>query len=200
MTIQKPFSQACENNKEAILQVIKTVFRKPTTVWEIGSGTGQHACHFAEGLPHLEWQATDRPENLAGINLWIEDARLSNLLPPLRLDVTDSQWPVERIAALFTANTLHIMSGEEVRLLFERLSIYLAADAKVCIYGPFNYAGAYTSESNASFDLWLKERDPQSGIKHFEDIMGLAANSGLELQADHTMPANNRLLVLQRRG
>jgi hypothetical protein len=123
MTIQKPFSQACENNKEAILQVIKTVFRKPTTVWEIGSGTGQHACHFAESLPHLEWQSTDRPENLAGINLWIEEAQLSNLRPPLSLDVTNPQWPVERIAALFTANTLHIMSNDEVRLLFEQLSI-----------------------------------------------------------------------------
>lgn len=200
MTIQKPFSQACENNKEAILQIIKTVFSQPTTVWEIGTGTGQHACHFAENLPHLEWQPTDRPENLAGIHLWRDEAQLANLLPPLSLDVADLLWPCERIDAVFTANTLHIMSGEEVRLLFERLAVYLAADATVCIYGPFNYAGAYTSESNAGFDLWLKERDPQSGIKHFEEIMVLATKSGLELQADNAMPANNRLLVLRKRA
>jgi hypothetical protein len=198
MTIQKPFSQSCENNKEPILQIIKTVFNQPATVWEIGSGTGQHACHFAENLPHLSWQPTDRPENLAGIHLWRDEAQLANLLPPLSLDVTDTLWPCERIDAVFTANTLHIMSSDEVKLLFERLAVYLSAEATMCIYGPFNYAGAYTSESNARFDLWLKERNALSGIKDFEEIMSLAANSGLELQVDNAMPANNRLLVLRK--
>jgi hypothetical protein len=198
MTIQKPFSQSCENNKEPILQIIKMVFNQPTTVWEIGSGTGQHACHFAENLPHLSWQPTDRPENLAGIHLWRDEAQLANLLPPLSLDVTDTLWPCERIDAVFTANTLHIMSSDEVKLLFERLAVYLSAEATMCIYGPFNYAGAYTSESNARFDLWLKERNALSGIKDFEEIMSLAANSGLELQVDNAMPANNRLLVLRK--
>ncbi|WP_446811109.1 DUF938 domain-containing protein [Methylomonas sp. 2BW1-5-20] len=198
MTIQKPFSQACENNKEPILQIIKMVFNQPTTVWEIGSGTGQHACHFAENLPHLSWQPTDRPENLAGIHLWRDEAQLANLLPPLSLDVADTLWPCERIDAVFTANTLHIMSSDEVKLLFERLAVYLSAEATMCIYGPFNYAGAYTSESNARFDLWLKERNAVSGIKDFEEIMSLAANSGLELQVDNAMPANNRLLVLRK--
>lgn len=89
MTTQKPFSQSCENNKAPILEIIRSVFDQPTTVWEIGSGTGQHACHFAEHLPHLHWQPTDRPENIAGIELWREDAQLSNVRPPLRLDVAD---------------------------------------------------------------------------------------------------------------
>jgi len=200
MTIQKPFSQACENNKEPILQIIKTVFSQAATVWEIGSGTGQHACHFAENLPHLTWQPTDRAENLAGIHLWRDEAQLDNLLPPLSLDVAYSLWPCERIDAVFTANTLHIMSGDEVSLLFERLAVYLSIEATMCIYGPFNYAGAYTSESNARFDLWLKERDVRSGIKDFEEIVRLAENSGLALQADHAMPANNRLLVLRKRA
>ncbi|MCQ8117115.1 DUF938 domain-containing protein [Methylomonas rosea] len=200
MTIQKPFSQACENNKAPILDTIKEVFSRPTTVWEIGSGTGQHACHFAENLPHLAWQPSDRPENLAGIHLWRDEAQLPNLLPPLSLDVADLLWPCERIDAVFAANTLHIMSSEEVNLLFERLAVYLAADATVCIYGPFNYAGAYTSESNARFDLWLKERDVMSGIKDFEEIMCLAENGGLELEADNAMPANNRLLVLRKKA
>ncbi|MDT4291548.1 DUF938 domain-containing protein [Methylomonas sp. MO1] len=197
MTIQKPFSQACENNKAPILDIIKTVFSQPTIVWEIGSGTGQHAVHFAENLPHLAWQPTDRPENLPGIHLWRDEAQLANLLPPLSLDVADTLWPCERIDAVFTANTLHIMSSDEVRLLFDRLGAYLGPEATMCIYGPFNYAGAYTSESNARFDLWLKERDASSGIKDFEEIMRLAKNTGLKLEADHAMPANNRLLVLR---
>ncbi|WKJ88573.1 DUF938 domain-containing protein [Methylomonas montana] len=198
MTTQKPFSQSCENNKAAILEIIRSVFSQPATVWEIGSGTGQHACHFAEQLPHLHWQPTDRPENIAGIELWREDAQLSNVKPPLSLDVADPVWPCERIDALFTANTLHIMSRHEVRILFERLASYLNVDASICIYGPFNYNGAYTSDSNARFDEWLKNRDVSSGIKDFEEIMALATAIGLELQADHAMPANNRLLVLQR--
>ena len=198
MTIPKPFSQACENNKGPILAILKDVFFSPTTVWEIGSGTGQHACHFAEHLPHLEWQATDRAENIGGISLWLEHANLPNLKPPLTLDISDDIWPCQSVEAIFSSNTLHIMSQREVETLFERLAIYLANNALVCIYGPFNYGGNYTSDSNARFDLWLKERNPLSCIKHFEDIVALAKKIGLGLQEDHAMPANNRLLVFKR--
>jgi len=197
MTTQKPFSQACENNKDPILQIISPVFSQPATVWEIGSGTGQHACYFARHLPQVEWQPTDRQENIPGIRLWQTDAQLSNLKPPLALDVTDAVWPCRSIDALFTANTLHIMSRNEVEVFFDRLADYLAAHAMVCIYGPFNYNGTYTSDSNAHFDLWLKSRNASSGIKDFENIVSLATAIGLQLVSDVAMPANNRLLVLQ---
>jgi cyclopropane fatty-acyl-phospholipid synthase-like methyltransferase len=167
----KPFSQACENNKEPILQVIKTVFCQPTTVWEIGSGTGQHACYFAKRLPHIEWQPTDRSENIPGIRLWLEEAQLANLKPPLILDVTDTVWTCNGIDAVFSANTLHIMSRDEVQIFFDRLAAHLNANASICIYGPFNYNGAYTSDSNARFDQWLKSQNTLSGIKDFEDIV-----------------------------
>ncbi|AEF99377.1 DUF938 domain-containing protein [Methylomonas methanica] len=200
MTTQKPFSQACENNKQPILDMLKQVFTQPATVWEIGSGTGQHACYFAQQLPHLIWQPTDRLEQIAGIRLWQQEAKLTNLQAPLQLDVADSVWPCTSIEALFTANTLHIMSWVEVKLLFTRLTDYLSEQASVCIYGPFNYQGSYTSESNEHFDQWLRQQDPRSGIKHFEDVVGLAEAIGLELQADHDMPANNRLLVFKRKA
>ena len=193
----KPFSQACEHNKDPILQIIRTVFYQPTTVWEIGSGTGQHACYFARHLPHLEWQSTDRPENISGICLWQEEAQLDNLKPVLTLDVTDIVWPCNSIDALFTANTLHIMSRDEVRILFDRLAVHLNPKAVICIYGPFNYNGTYTSDSNARFDQWLKNQNTLSGIKDFEDILFLATSMGLKLVNDFAMPANNRLLVLQ---
>jgi trans-aconitate methyltransferase len=193
----KPFSQACENNKVPILQIIKTVFCHPTTVWEIGSGTGQHACYFARHLPHIKWQPTDRPENIPGIGLWQEEAQLDNLKPALTLDVTDAMWPSKDIDALFTANTLHIMSWNEVQRFFDRLAEHLNPKALVCIYGPFNYNGAYTSDSNARFDQWLKSQNTLSGIRDFEDILVLASTRGLSLMSDNAMPANNRLLVLQ---
>jgi len=197
MTTQKPFSQACENNKDPILQIISPIFSRPATVWEIGSGTGQHACHFARQLPHIEWQPTDRQENIPGIRLWQQEAQLANLKPPLALDVNDAVWPCRSIDALFTANTLHIMSRNEVEVFFDRLAVYLNAKAFVCIYGPFNYNGTYSSDSNARFDQWLKSRNPSSGIKDFEDIVSLATAIGLELVSDFAMPANNRLLVIQ---
>lgn len=194
----KPYSQACENNKAPIMAIIRDVFSQPTTVWEIGSGTGQHACHFASELPHLIWQPTDVSENLPGINAWRDEAQLANLNQPLVLDVTDPVWPCNGMDAVFTANTLHIMSWQNVEILFERFQACLNPSARVCIYGPFNYHGNYTSDSNARFDQWLKNRDPVSGIRDFEAVIVLAEKAGLRLLKDNAMPTNNRLLVLQK--
>lgn len=196
--LNKPFSQACENNKTPILKVIRDVFCQPVTVWEIGSGSGQHACYFARELPHLVWQPTDLAENHPGINAWRDEVRLPNLNQPFVLDVTNTAWPCKRMDAVFTANTLHIMSWQNVTILFECLQNYLTLSAKVCIYGPFNYNGKFTTDSNANFDLWLKNRDPLSGIRDFEAVVKLAENAGLKLIKDNPMPANNRLLVFQK--
>ena len=194
----KPFSQSCENNKQPILQVIQTVFNKPATVWEIGSGTGQHACYFAQNLPHIIWQTTDREENRQGLDSWIEEANINNLPKSLKLNVADKTWPCQQIEALFTANTLHIMNWQAVENLFSRLKNYLSEKAAVCIYGPFNYNGQYTSSSNEEFNQWLKMRDPESGIRDFEATERLAKTAGLMLKNDHQMPANNRLLIFQK--
>lgn len=196
--MDKPYSQACENNKAPILAVIREVFTQPVTVWEIGSGTGQHACYFASELPHLIWQPTDLGENLPGISSWRDEVQLPNLNQPLVLDITNPGWPCDRMDAVFTANTLHIMSWQQVQLLFERFRTYLTPLALVCIYGPFNYNGGYTSDSNARFDEWLKSRDLLSGIRDFEAVLALAERVGLKLLKDNTMPANNRLLVLEK--
>ncbi len=196
--MDKPYSQSCENNKAPILAVIREAFSQPVTVWEIGSGTGQHACYFASELSHLIWQATDVAENLPGINAWRDEAQLPNLNKPLALDVTNPVWSCEGMDAVFTANTLHIMGWQSVELMFERFQTYLNPLATACIYGPFNYGGKYTSDSNANFDQWLLNRDPLSGIRDFEAVMALAENVGLRLLKDNPMPANNRLLVLQR--
>ncbi|MEO1899619.1 MAG: DUF938 domain-containing protein, partial [Methylococcales bacterium] len=115
------------------------------------------------------------------------------------LDVQHKRWPCPQIEALFTANTLHIMHWQQVQCLFEGLGKYLKDQAIVCLYGPFNYQGKFTSASNAQFDRWLKSVDPQQGIRDFEDIESLAKTVNLAVKDDFTMPANNRLLVLQKR-
>ncbi len=197
MSDDKPRSEACERNREPILAVLRRHFADRRCVLEIGSGTGQHAVHFAAALPELTWQTSDREANLPGIRRWIAEAGLANLPPPLALDVS-GRWPEARFDALFTANTLHIMAWEHVRALFAALPSVLAADAVLAVYGPFNYDGAFTSPSNAAFDAWLKQRSPESGIREFAAVDALARSSGFALVEDCPMPANNRTLIWRR--
>jgi hypothetical protein len=196
---QLPFSQACENNKGPILEVLSRVFAGRRRVLEIGSGTGQHATWFARHLPHLAWQPTDIPANLPLLRPRCAAYAGDNLLPPRALDVSSRPWdaPVEE-DAIFTANSLHIMPLESVADLFAELGGRSRAGTVLAIYGPFNYRGQYTSDSNARFDQWLAQHSPHSAIRHFEEVDALARTAGYQLQEDNTMPANNRLLVLTK--
>jgi len=195
--MEKPDAPSCARNREPILAVLREHFADRRSVLEIGSGTGQHAVFFAATLPHLAWQATDRPENLAGIRAWLDDASLPNTPPPFALDVS-GDWPQQRFDAVFSANTLHIMDWEEVERLFARLPGVMADDTTLVIYGAFNYAGRFTSESNAAFDAWLKEQDPRRGLRDFEAVNDLAGRAGLTLAEDRAMPSNNRCLIWHR--
>ena len=195
MSNAKPFSQACENNKQPILNHLKTVLQECQHVLEIGSGTGQHAVYFAANMPQLIWQCSDRSENIPGIQSWLAGTTLP---APLTLDVRDENWPNQQYDAIFSANTLHIMDWPEVELFFNKVDKQLNANSLLCIYGPFKYGGEFTSPSNADFDLWLKRNNPVSGIRDFEAIRELAAHARFQLVADHTMPANNQLLIWQR--
>ncbi len=194
-----PFSQACENNKAPILAVLRQVFTAPGLILEIGAGTGQHAVHFAASLPHLTWQPSDHPDNCNLSQARINAAALDNLRPPLALDVTHQPWPLTRAEGIFSANTAHIMHWPEVEAMFRGAATLLSPGGHFCLYGPFNYGGQYTSESNARFDRdYLKARDPGMGIRDLDDLKALAEPLGLRLQADHAMPANNRTLVWRR--
>jgi SAM-dependent methyltransferase len=197
LLFDKPYSPACERNREPILALLREHFADCRRVLEIGSGTGQHAVHVAAALPHLIWQCADRVPYLPGIRLWLDEAALPNTPPPLTLDVNGT-WPNVRFDAVFSANTLHIMSAAEVETLFARLPEVLEDHAVLAIYGPFRYGGAHTSASNASFDASLRAQDPASGIRDFEIINALAARIGLSLIEDRAMPANNRGLVWSR--
>jgi hypothetical protein len=194
----KPRSPSCDRNQGPILEVLLQHFSQSKQVLEVGSGTGQHAVHFAAAMPWLSWQTADMADSLPGIRLWLEEAALPNLPPPLELDV-NGPWPRGPYDAVFSANTLHIMGWPEVQNLFAALDGVMAQDAVLAVYGPFNYGGKFTSDSNAAFDVWLKERYSQaSGIRDFEAVNTLAESIGLTLVADHAMPANNRTLVWTR--
>ena len=215
MAVDKPFAPACERNRDPILAVLRERFADARHVLEIGSGTGQHAVHFAAAMPWLTWQCSDRAEYLPGIRAWLDEAGLPNTPGPVELDVgawkslargrVPSSAPAghllppagegRAVDAAFSANTLHIMGWAQVQAFFAGVGMLLADRGTLVVYGPFNYGGDYSSDSNREFDAWLRGRDPDSAIRDFEAVDALARDAGLVLQDDIAMPANNRCLV-----
>ncbi len=198
MTGQLTYSEACERNKQPILKVLSEAFASVDRVLEIGSGTGQHAVFFASQLPHLKWQPTDTGEYLAGLRARVDQAMSDNLDSVVEVDVRMQPWPVSGCNGLFSANSLHFMSVECVVEFFRGVGEVLEEKGILVVYGPFRYRNAFTSESNAHFDILLKQTDPERGIKDFEWVDELAAEQGLQLLSDTAMPANNQTLVWMR--
>jgi cyclopropane fatty-acyl-phospholipid synthase-like methyltransferase len=193
-----PFSEACERNKGPILNVLRVAFADRTQVLEIGSGTGQHAVHFAAHLTHLTWHPTEQLAYLADLASRVKLEGTRNLRQPTVLDVKQTIWPLRSVDAVYSANTLHIMGWMEVEAMFRGVNAVLSPHGVVCIYGPFRYEGRYTSDSNRDFDLMLRERDPKSGLRDLTEISALAGRHALRLRIDHDLPANNRMLEFVR--
>lgn len=195
----KPFSPSCERNKEPILKILKEVLgSEPHNLLELGSGTGQHAAFFAQELPNIQWTCSDVLGNHAGIHAWLDEAKLENLKVPVEFEIGKDDFPTGNFDVVFTANTFHIMSWEKCQQFIELCGANLSKDTLVIIYGPFNYGGDYSSESNAQFDIWLKERDSESAIRDFEAVCELMKKQGFDLENDFVMPANNRTLLFKR--
>lgn len=199
MTTAKPYAAACDQNKAPILAVLRAVLPAQGTLLEIGSGTGQHAVHFAAAFPALTWVTSDLPEHHAGIRAWLAEAALPNLRGPLTLDVKQDPWPVDApLEAIFSANTAHIMDWTGVQCLIAGAGRTLRAGGVFCLYGPFHDDGRPSVESNARFDAWLRARDPAGGVRDFEALDALARAADLALHADVAMPADNRTLIWRR--
>ena len=200
-----PFSQACENNKQPILDILQNELQGFKHVLEIGSGTGQHSVYFAPRLPDIQWQTSDVTSNHRHIAAWHHAYPALNLYSPLAFDLACDAVPInsqlansniaEPYDVIFTANTLHIISWALVERLFVLASDALPVDGKLIVYGPFNENGNYTSEGNRQFDHSLRQRDANSGIRHLEDVIDLANTHHLTLSKRHAMPSNNQILV-----
>jgi cyclopropane fatty-acyl-phospholipid synthase-like methyltransferase len=192
------FSAACERNKDPILEVLRTRFADRAQVLEIGSGTGQHAVYFSRALTHLIWHPTEQLAYLADLTERVSLEGPPNLRAPTLLDVRQALWPLRSVDAIFTANTLHIMSWPEVTAFYRGVGGVLSPRGVLCVYGPFRYDGRYTSDSNREFDQMLQDRDPASGLRDIREVTALALQYGLRLDEDHDLPANNRLLVFAK--
>lgn len=194
--MNRPFAEAAEQNKSVIFDAIRPYLKGEAL--EIGSGTGQHAVFFAAQVPGIIWQTSDLEANLTAIEAWIDDSGLKNTPPPLALDV-NADWPDRRYDFIYTANTLHIMDETSVTRCLEGVGLCLKPAGVFAVYGPFNYGGRHTSESNARFDRMLRARGGGSGIRDFDWIEKLADAAALDLLEDVEMPVNNRTLIWQKR-
>lgn len=191
MTNSLPFSQACENNKAPILAILKQAFAASCKVLEVGSGTGQHAVHFASNLPHLQWQTSDQEEHHLGLKRRFEAYPCENLYPPILLKVGQTALPFTHYDSVFTANTAHIMQKTEIAQMMQALSEDLPQGGCFCQYGPFTQNGVFSSQSNADFHQYLVA----NGYGGYRDIVELKAWAPkLSLVHIHPMPANNLLL------
>jgi hypothetical protein len=192
-----PSAPATERNREPILGELVRLFQRTQRVLEIGSGTGQHAVFFAPALPQLVWQTSERPVELAVLSRWLSAQPAANLPAPLALDV-DSPWPELSVDGVFSANTAHIMSWRQVCVTVGGVSRCLAAGGRFVLYGPFAFQGQLVP-SNARFHDNLRARRRSMGIRGREELEALAEGVGLVLGEVIPMPANNHLLVWDKR-
>lgn len=196
----KRSAPAVARNRDPILTVLQRVLPERGLVLEIASGTGEHAVHFAGGLPGLTWQPTDRgPEALASIDAWAAEAGAANLRPALVLDVTAQPWPVEQADAVVCINMIHIAPPAATEGLLRGAAAVLPEGAPLYLYGPFKVGGFHTADSNMAFEAWLKEQDPDYGLRNLEDVAELAAMLGFGEPETVQMPANNLSVIFRRR-
>jgi hypothetical protein len=192
------YSTAAERNRQPILDQLKLLLPVEGNVLEIGSGTGQHAIFFTQGMPGLSWQPSDREMNLAGLEAFFLTEGNDHILPVLKLDVISDPWPGCSYEAAYSANTAHIMPWDAVVAMFTGVAVHLLPGARFCLYGPFNINDCFTSESNAQFDAQLRSEDPNMGIRDMAVIESLANLHQMQLEDQIGMPANNFLLVFKK--
>jgi SAM-dependent methyltransferase len=194
------YSPAAEKNKAPILEALRARLAPTARVLEVGSGSGQHALHFTEALPELRWQPTEHPAVMSALEANLGAAGKEAILPPLALDLAADSWPTGPFDAVYAANVMHIVSVPLGEALIRGAASVLGEGGQLLLYGPYRFAGAFTTESNAEFDQWLKARDPASGVRDFEAVAAAAEAVGLVLADNRAMPSNNQLLCFRRKA
>lgn len=197
-----PCSPAAERNRNAILQVLLEELPETGTVLEIASGTGQHAVHCAPRLAPRLWQPTDQKlESLASIEAWRTAQPCPTLLAPQALDVREAPWcvearpPGEPVTAILAINMIHIAPWSCCEALLDGAQRLLPTGGVVYLYGPYQRAGEHTAPSNAAFDIDLRRRNPEWGVRNLEDVIAAAQQRHLHLRKTVEMPANNLSLI-----
>jgi hypothetical protein len=185
-------------NREYIADVLSEWLPERGMVLEVASGTGEHAVFFAERFPKLEWQPSDaHSDALASIASWRDASGRSNVLPPLELDTSAPQWPIESTDALLNINMVHISPWRAALGLLDGAARVLTRGGPLILYGPWLQDDIPTAPSNLAFDRDLRSRDVEWGLRHVEDFAAAAEERGLTLEQTRPMPANNLMLLLR---
>lgn len=195
----KRHAPAVGRNREPIAAVLTEELPAAGLVFEVASGTGEHAVHFARTFPDLQWQPSD-PELAAreSIAAWRDEEGLPNLLSPLALDAAGADWPLDRADAVLCINMIHISPIAATKGLLAGAARLLAPGAPLILYGPYLEADVETAPSNIAFDLDLKSRNHEWGLRSVEWLDELAQSAGFERTRRVAMPANNLTLVYRR--
>jgi len=186
-------------NRDPILDVLRRVLPAQGLVLEIPSGSGEHAAFFAKSLPAVSWQPTDMNANaLASIAAFRAKSGTSNLLAPMRLDVTSAQWPIDHADAIVNCNMIHISPWAACEGLLAGAERALPAGGALYLYGPYRIDGRHTAPSNEEFDAYLRGQNAAWGIRDLDDVTAFAARHGLTLAETAPMPANNLSVIFRR--
>lgn len=189
---EKLHAPATVRNRDVIADVLAEILPEHGTILEIASGTGEHIIHFAQRFPELNWQPSDYSDaSLPSIAAWVAEAGVPNVLPPVRLDASAPEWPVDQADAILCINMIHISPWAATQGLMAGAGRLLAPGTPLYLYGPFVRAGVETAPSNLAFDQSLKSRDPAWGLRDLGDVAALAEAHGLVLERVIDMPANN---------
>ncbi len=194
----REFYPATDRNRDPILAILRELLAIPGTVLEIGSGSGQHAWYFAKHLPHVRWQPSDaEPERFASIEAWQAHEPFDNLLPPIGIDAAREHWPVDAVDAMFCANVIHIAPWSVTMGLLRGAGKHLRPGGQLITYGPYRIDGRHTAPSNESFDVDLRRRNPDWGVRDLEAVVAEALSRGLRFVKRYAMPANNFVMLFQ---
>lgn len=195
----KQYAPAAERNCEPIAGILREVLPSSGLVLEVASGTGQHSARFASLFPDLVWQPSDPdPASLASIHTWREESGLPNLRAPIGLDAQDWPWPITRADAILCINMVHISPWSATLGLLRGAASLLPTGGPLILYGPYRRADVVTAPSNESFDLSLKSRNPDWGLRDLEGVSKAAEEQGLRFERLFEMPANNVTVIYRR--
>lgn len=199
MTSHRLQYPATQRNRDAILEVLRGALPPSGLVLEIASGSGEHIVHFANAMPGLTFQPSD-PEDAARLSIaaWTAETGLSNICPPLAIDVRREPWPIAQADAMLCINMIHISPWEATQALMRNAGRILAKGAPLYLYGPYRQKGVVTADSNEAFDADLKSRNPQWGLRQLDDVAALAREAGFSGPVVTPMPANNLSVVFRR--
>ena len=190
---------AALRNRDPIAEVLGEWLPESGLVLEIASGTGEHALHFAERFPQLDWQPSDiHGDAISSIAAWRDAAGLPNVRPPVELDAASADWPIDRADAVLSINMVHISPWASALGLIAGAARVLPSEGPLILYGPWLMADTPTAPSNLEFDASLRARDPEWGLRSVELFAAAAADQALRLEQTRAMPANNLMLLFRR--